>query len=87
MCNTESGIRKNLGTGSGIAEKNGIRDSIDRCSGFGMVVKRSGTAGSSGRVLTGSEKRLRDTDMLPGKQDSQKFWHGKRDWERKRYSG
>ena len=57
MCNTESGIPKNFGTGSGIAEENGIRDSTDRCSGFGMVVKRSGTAGSSGRVFTGSEKR------------------------------
>ena len=56
MCNTESGIRQNLGPGSGIAEGNGIRDSIDRCSGFGMVVKRSWTAGSSGRVFTGSEK-------------------------------
>lgn len=86
MCNTESGIRKNLGTGSGIAEENGIRDSIDRCSGFGMVVKRSGTAGSSGRAFTGSEKRLRDTDMLPGAGFA-KFWHGKRDWERKLYSG
>ena len=57
MCNTESGISKDFGTGSGIAEENGIRDSTDRCSGFGMVVKRSGTAGSSGRVFTGSEKR------------------------------
>ena len=55
--NTESGIRQNLGTGSGIAEEHGIRDGIDRCSGFGMIVKRSGTAGSSGRVFTGSEKR------------------------------
>ena len=43
--------------GSGIAEEDGIRYSIDRCSGFGMIVKRSGTAGSSGRVFTGSEKR------------------------------
>ena len=49
MCNTESGIRKNFGTGSRIAEENGIRDSIDRCSGFGMVVKRSGNAGSGTR--------------------------------------
>ena len=57
MCNTESGISKDFGTGSGIAEENGIRDSTERCSGFGMVVKRSGTAGSSGRVFTGSEKR------------------------------
>ena len=55
MCNTESGIRQNLGTGSGIAEGNGIRDSTDRSSGIGMVVKRSWTAGSSGRVFTGSE--------------------------------
>ena len=46
-----------FGTGSGIAEENGIRDSIDRCTGFGMVVKRSGTAKSSGRVFMGSEKR------------------------------
>ena len=45
MCNTESGIRKNFGTESRIAEENGNRDSIDRCSGFGKIVKRSGTAG------------------------------------------
>ena len=57
MCNRESGIRKNFGTGRGIAEEHGIRDGIDRCSGFGMIVKRSGTAGSWGRVFTGSEKR------------------------------
>ena len=31
---------------SGIGKENGIRDSDERCSLSGMVVKRSGTAGS-----------------------------------------
>ena len=46
ICYPESGIRKNFGTESGIAKENGIRDSDERCPGSGMVVKRSGTAGS-----------------------------------------
>ena len=58
ICYPESEIRKNFGTESGIAKENGIRDSDERCPGSGMVVKRSGTAGS-GTLFPDSDNSLR----------------------------
>ena len=41
-----SGIRKNSGTGCGIAKENGIRDTGERWSGCGIVLKKERECGT-----------------------------------------